>query len=72
MDKQSAGRIVDYLSDRVAVLDDPRVLGKPLKGELGDFWRYRIGDYRILCDIRDSEVVIIATTVGHRRDVYKA
>ncbi|MEI2419908.1 type II toxin-antitoxin system RelE/ParE family toxin, partial [Arthrospira platensis SPKY2] len=56
MDRQSAARIVDFMEQRVAELDDPRQSGKPLKGELGEFWRYRVGDYRVLCDIRDGEL----------------
>ena len=71
MDKQNARRIVDFLDLRIAVLDDPRHSGKSLKGELGEFWRYRVGDYRILCEIRDDELVILAATIGHRRDVYE-
>ena len=56
---------------RIAVLDDPRQSGKSLKGELGEFWRFRVGDYRILCEIRDTELVILAAMIGHRRDVYE-
>lgn len=70
MDKQSARRIVDFMDQRIAVLDDPRQSGKPLKGELGEFWRYRVGDFRILCEIRDDELVILAATIGHRREIY--
>lgn len=70
MDKQNARRIVDFMDLRIATLDDPRLSGKPLKGELGEFWRYRVGDYRILCEIRDDELVILATTIGHRKEVY--
>lgn len=70
MDKQAARRIVDFMDQRIAVLADPRQSGKSLKGELGEFWRYRVGDYRILCDIRDDELVILAATIGHRREVY--
>ncbi|TBL61010.1 type II toxin-antitoxin system RelE/ParE family toxin [Hafnia paralvei] len=70
MDKQNARRIVDFMGLRIAVAADPRQSGKPLKGELGEFWRYRVGDYRILCEIRDNELVILATTIGHRREVY--
>lgn len=57
MDKQNARRIVDFMDLRIAVAADPRQSGKPLKGELGEFWRYRVGDYRILCEIRDDELV---------------
>ena len=70
MDKQNARRIVDFLRLRIAVAADPRQSGKPLKGELGEFWRYRVGDYRVLCEIRDDELVILAATIGHRREVY--
>lgn len=70
MDKQTARRIVDFMDLRIAVAADPRQSGKPLKGELGEFWRYRVGDYRILCEIRDDELVILAATIGHRREVY--
>lgn len=64
MDKQNAIRIVDTLEQRIAVLDDPRVSGKALKGNLGDLWRYRIGDYRVLCDIQDGELIILAALIG--------
>ncbi|AEY02976.1 addiction module antitoxin (plasmid) [Oceanimonas sp. GK1] len=70
MDKQTARRIVDYLSERVAPAEDPRVFGKALKGELGEFWRYRVGDYRILCVIEDDQVKILAATIGHRKHIY--
>ena len=70
MDKQNARRIVDFMDLRIAVAADPRQSGKPLKGELGEFWRYRVGDYRILCEIRDDELVILAATIGHRHEVY--
>ncbi|WP_169788399.1 type II toxin-antitoxin system RelE family toxin, partial [Escherichia coli] len=56
MDKQNARRIVDFMDLRIAVAADPRKSGRPLKGELGEFWRYRVGDYRILCEIRDDEL----------------
>jgi len=70
MDKQNARRVVDFMDLRIAVLDDPRQSGKSLKGELGEFWRYRVGDYRIICEIRDDELVILAATIGHRREIY--
>ncbi|EAA3607771.1 type II toxin-antitoxin system RelE/ParE family toxin [Salmonella enterica subsp. enterica serovar Offa] len=70
MDKQNARRIVDFMDLRIAVAADPRKSGRPLKGELGEFWRYRVGDYRILCEIRDDELIILVATIGHRREVY--
>lgn len=71
MDKQAARRIVDYLTVRVAPLEDPRTLGKALKGELGEYWRYRVGDYRILCEIKEGKLEILAATIGHRKHVYE-
>ncbi len=71
MGKANAERIVDFMSDRVANAEDPRWTGKALKGELGEYWRYRVGDYRVLCEIRDGELRVIATTIGHRRDIYR-
>lgn len=71
MDRQNAKRIVDYLDKRIASSDDPRIFGKLLKGDLGEFWRYRIGDYRVLCEILDEELIILAATIGHRREVYE-
>lgn len=62
-------RILDYM-DEVAKLKDPRERGKILVGNLLGFWRYRVGDYRVLCRIRDTELVISVVEVGHRREVY--
>ena len=67
-----ARRIRAFLRERLAALDDPRQLGKPLTGsELGQFWRYRVGDYRLLCEIQDRALVVLVVEVGHRRDVYR-
>jgi len=62
-------RILDYM-DEVAKLKDPRERGKMLVGNMLGFWRYRVGDYRILCRIRDTDLVISVVEVGHRREVY--
>jgi len=70
MDKQNAKRILDFLEQRIAILEDPRASGKPLKGDLGVFWRYRVGDYRVLCDIQDGKLVILAALIGHRKEIY--
>lgn len=66
-----ARRIRDYFTDRVAKLDDPRALGKALRGPLREYWRYRIGDHRAICEIRDQTVVIVVIDVGHRKDIYR-
>ncbi|MFZ2964507.1 MAG: type II toxin-antitoxin system RelE/ParE family toxin [Rhodoglobus sp.] len=69
LDRQVARRIVDYL-DEVAALDNPRDRGKGLTGDRAGIWRYRIGDHRVLCELLDAELVILALEVGHRRGVY--
>ena len=71
IDKRWQGAILDYLEDEIAPLEDPRSRGKALIGDKRGLWRYRAGDYRILCEIRDAELVIAAITIGHRRDVYE-
>ena len=68
---QAARRILDYLRDRVAMLDDPRQLGQPLKGPLAALWRYRVGDYRVVCELRDEVLVVLVLRVGHRKAVYR-
>jgi len=70
LDKQSARRILDYMDKRVAPLEDARSLGKALHGPLGDLWRYRVGDFRIICELRDKEIWIVVVRVGNRKDVY--
>lgn len=72
LDKPVAKRIVTFLRERVAVLDDPRSMGEALKGSrLGDFWKYRVGDYRIVANIEDGVMRILVLKVGNRRDVYR-
>ncbi|MFP4301979.1 MAG: type II toxin-antitoxin system RelE family toxin [Spirochaetaceae bacterium] len=70
LDRKWQGFILDYLEDEVAGLSDPRSRGKGLVGDRKGIWRYRVGDYRILCQIIDAELVIVAVTIRHRRDVY--
>ena len=60
------------MRERIAPLDNPRVLGQALRGEeLGRYWKYRIGDYRLICDIQDETVLILVLRVGHRKEVYR-
>ncbi|MBX5191073.1 type II toxin-antitoxin system RelE/ParE family toxin [Rhizobium sp. NZLR3b] len=69
---EAARRILRFLNDRVARLDDPRSIGEALKGsELGDFWKYRVGDYRVIANIDDGAVLILIVRIGNRRDVYR-
>ena len=65
-------RIIKVLRDRIATLDDPRSIGEALRGEeLGRFWKYRIGAYRVICDIRDEDIVILVIRIGDRKEVYE-
>jgi mRNA interferase RelE/StbE len=72
LDPAVARRITRFLRERVAPLADLRSLGAALKGdELGRFWKYRVGDYRIIPEIRDREIRIVVVRLGHRREVYR-
>ena len=71
LDKQIARRIIDFMDERVAPLDDPRSVGKALTGPLGDFWRYRVGDCRVICDIQDGALRVLVVRVGNRREIYR-
>lgn len=72
LDKQASGRILKFLRERIAPLDDPRSVGQALKGsKLGTFWRYRVGDYRLITHIDDGAVYILVIRVGNRQEVYK-
>jgi mRNA interferase RelE/StbE len=67
-----AVRIRRFLDQRVATVTNPRLIGKPLTGkELGGFWRYRVGDYRIICDVQDNKLVVLVIEIGHRREIYR-
>ncbi len=71
LDRQIARRILDYLDDKIAPLENPRTRGKALTGVLGELWRYRIGDYRVICEIRDNTMRVLVVEVGHRKQIYK-
>lgn len=72
IDRLAARRILSFLSERVSPLEDPRSLGEALKGaKLGNFWKYRVGDYRIIADIEDKVMKILVVKVGNRREVYR-
>ena len=72
LDKQTAIRVLDDMDERVAVLSDPRSLGKNLKGpKMGEYWRYRVGDIRVICNILDGQMTVLVIEIGNRREVYK-
>lgn len=73
LDPQTARRILRFLKERVAPGADPRSLGQALKGErFGEFWKYRVGDHRVIARIEDQRLVILVVRVGHRSAVYKS
>lgn len=63
--------IVAWLNKNINRCDDPRLFGKGLTSGLSNKWRYRVGDYRVLCEIRDLELIVLAIEIGHRRDIYR-
>jgi mRNA interferase RelE/StbE len=72
LDPQVARRILSFLRDRIAPLDNPRSLGEALRGkDLGDFWKYRVGDWRIIADLDDGVMLITVIRLGNRREVYR-
>jgi len=72
LDPQIAKRILAFLFNRVAPLENPRSIGKALKGsKLGSFWRYRVGDFRIVTCIEDDALRVLVVRVGNRRQVYR-
>jgi mRNA interferase RelE/StbE len=72
LDRQVARRVLSFLFERVAQLEDPRSIGDALKGtRLGHLWRYRVGDFRVICDLQDNTLTVLVVSVGNRREVYK-
>ena len=71
LDKPSARRILDYMDKRIAPLEDARALGKALRGSLGEFWRYRVGDFRIICQLNDGLLRVLVVRLADRKDVYR-
>jgi len=72
LDAQQAKRILKFLHERVAKLDDPRSIGEALHGSrLGEFWKYRVDDYRLISKIEDDRLVVLVLRVGHRREIYR-
>lgn len=67
LDKATVRRIDDYLCK----IENPRFCGKALKGKLKGYWRYRIGNFRAVCDIQDEKLIILVIEIGDRKDIYK-
>jgi mRNA interferase RelE/StbE len=70
LDQTIVHRILKFLHGRVAQLDDPRQIGERLQGPLSKFWKYRVGDYRLICSLEDDRLVVMVLRVGHRGEIY--
>ena len=72
LDRQVARRLFDFLKNRVLNLRDPRSVGQALRGStLGEFWKYRVGDFRIIASIQDDRMIVLVLRVGNRSDIYR-
>lgn len=71
LDRPVQKRLLDWLFDRIEGCKNPRHFGEPLRGDLAGLWRYRVGDFRIICEIQDEKLVVLALAVGHRREIYQ-
>lgn len=72
LDPPQTKRILKFLRERVAPLDNPRSIGQALQGSrLGEFWKYRVGDYRHICKLEDDRLLILVLRVGHRKKIYR-
>jgi mRNA interferase RelE/StbE len=69
--KENAVKILNYLHKNIDRTENPRALGKELTGNRKGYWRYRVGDYRIICDIQDKECIVLALETGHRKEIYQ-
>ncbi len=70
LDRPIQKRLIDWLDDRINGCKNPRHFGEPLRGDLSGLWRYRVGNYRIICQIEEEQLVVLALSIGHRREVY--
>lgn len=72
LDAWQAKRILKFLNQRVARLDDPRGIGEALHdSRRGEFWKYRVGDYRLICKIEDDRLIVLVLRIGHRKEIYR-
>ena len=71
LDKYTSSLIIGWIEKNLVNCDDPRIHGKGLVENKSSLWRYRIGDYRLICEIKDSELIILVLEIGHRCNIYK-
>ena len=71
LDRKIQREILDYMDDRIATAKDPRAFGKPLRASKFGLWRYRVRDYRIICELQEKRLVVLVVAIGHRRTIYE-
>jgi len=72
LDPQNRTRFLKFLRNRIATLENPRSIGRALQGwRFGEFWKYRVGDYRLICKIEDDRLLVLVLRVGHRKEIYR-
>jgi mRNA interferase RelE/StbE len=72
LDPQVRGRVLRFLADRLEGCSDPRIIGEALKGDvLGRYWKYRVGDWRVICNLQDEILLVLVVRIGNRREVYR-
>lgn len=71
LDRTAQIAIQGFLRDRLSIAENPRQWGKPLQGEKRGLWRYRVGDYRLICEIQDDRIKVVVLEIGNRKDVYR-
>ncbi len=69
LDRKAQKSVIEFLRDRIQPSTNPRQWGKPLHGDKGGLWRYRVGDYRLICDIQDKKITVLVLRVGQRKDI---
>ena len=72
LDKSVQIRLLDWLTERIEGCKNPRHFGEPLRSNRSGLWRYRVGDYRIICEIEDEKLIVLALAIGHRRKIYRS
>ena len=71
LDHQNRKRISRYIRKTIASLENPRTRGEAMSANYAGYWRYRIGDYRVICEIKDEKVIVLVVKLGHRRQIYE-
>ncbi len=71
LDRQIQREILDYMKKRIAAFEDPRAFGKPLRHSKFGLWRYRVRDYRIICEMQEAQLRVLVVAVGHRKNIYE-